>query len=884
MAEIPRLPISEILESFSPAFVLGTTYTISLAFFEGLVFPQIRKDKLRRCLLLCDRVGFHTAILEAPALRKVSQEYMAACTPSRYSFHPKVWLMIGEDKAALLVGSGNLTQSGIMDNAELFDAVFLEKGGAHRQVAEDVIIFLSGLRGLWAGRDGERLLCVETLREIEDAMNDLAAGMTADEESDVRFLTSFHGPLGARFAEYFEGGGSLLVAAPYFGGSIAGISSLQRQLSPAQIKVFPAVHPDRTIDISPKKLADIPGVLALPLALGESEGRFCHLKLYGFDSQKGQWIFTTSANCTLAALEGQNVEAGLMRRAKKAWLKQYFAPARGEDLPTKQRANSHGTGDRVLLLWASDRTGAIELVTAEQDGVALPLQDVELTLQVGGEKCRHDAPSLFEHGHVERIPWEWFPHESDRGRSTPVLTVRALTATGLRVEGSAFIDHPLLLTSDPLHRSAWRATLALLDTAGLPEAADLYSIFNLVHAVFDDEDLATPTPEGAPQPGGGRQLPAAPDKIAIWPPEPDNSGPSHFPHGSRVHTLRWFQAILAELLHRPAAERGDPDYQDANDADDERNDRDEFMTSPRIRRAAQGAWGHAKESFTDLIRRLDESEITAAAAPKIWPVSVAILLVALATRRQCQRAQNAGISLPSAETLLNQFVWSLFKDRFREFGLDEDSGRVPTLPSVAEVLHNEFAADPAEDIADMLILLFASLHVRGERSGYNFPLNEWLVLRDLAPQAVASAASRKEEFRPAAQRFFADASEGLTAEQIIASLESLQARGWEGHPGLRELRALSRRVQGTSSDGASELPPPLQRLWYMTEARLRRRKPWLIRVSRYAWSCGAPDCPDNATLDPRKRVLWELRPTICSTCGAVLVPDRLADQLEDGDE
>jgi hypothetical protein len=64
--------------------------------------------------------------------------------------------MIGEEEATLLVGSGNLTQSGFMDNTELFDSVALKRGGPNKKVAEDIITFLSGLRGLWDGIGRER--------------------------------------------------------------------------------------------------------------------------------------------------------------------------------------------------------------------------------------------------------------------------------------------------------------------------------------------------------------------------------------------------------------------------------------------------------------------------------------------------------------------------------------------------------------------------------------------------------------------------------------------------------------------------------------------------------------------------------------------------------
>ena len=241
MRELPQRPLSEFFDHIDPIYVLGTTYSISPAFFEGLVFPQIGKENLRRCLLLCDRTGFQRAVVEASALRQVSREYMIARTPAKYSFHSKVWLLIGEEQVVLLVGSGNLTQSGFMDNAELFDTVILEKGGNHRKVVEDIVVFLSGIRSLWTGEETERLLIVETLREMQEVLAAFAREMPTDDESDVRFLTNFHGPLSTQFQEYFSKNGTIHLAVPYFGNSITGLLSLKNTLSPVRIRVFPAI-------------------------------------------------------------------------------------------------------------------------------------------------------------------------------------------------------------------------------------------------------------------------------------------------------------------------------------------------------------------------------------------------------------------------------------------------------------------------------------------------------------------------------------------------------------------------------------------------------------------------------------------------------------------
>jgi hypothetical protein len=47
--------LSEFFKSVKkPKYILGTTYTLSLAFFESVVFPHIDRSRLRSCILVCD--------------------------------------------------------------------------------------------------------------------------------------------------------------------------------------------------------------------------------------------------------------------------------------------------------------------------------------------------------------------------------------------------------------------------------------------------------------------------------------------------------------------------------------------------------------------------------------------------------------------------------------------------------------------------------------------------------------------------------------------------------------------------------------------------------------------------------------------------------------
>src|SRR5436190_17861673 len=124
MKEVESIELRQALRAVAkPRFILCTTYTLSLAFFESVVFHCFNRTHLKSCLIIADSFGYSQALSEAGALQGAAQDYMVAQAPLSGAFHPKVWLILGDEEVVLLVGSGNLTQSGFMKNAEFFDVL-----------------------------------------------------------------------------------------------------------------------------------------------------------------------------------------------------------------------------------------------------------------------------------------------------------------------------------------------------------------------------------------------------------------------------------------------------------------------------------------------------------------------------------------------------------------------------------------------------------------------------------------------------------------------------------------------------------------------------------------------------------------------------------------
>src|SRR6516165_5441643 len=89
--EIVALELDQVLKRIKkPRYLLGTTYTISLAFFESIVLPALDRTQLKKSVILCDGFGFSRAIDEAPALEGAGQDYIIAPVSAARCLHAKV--------------------------------------------------------------------------------------------------------------------------------------------------------------------------------------------------------------------------------------------------------------------------------------------------------------------------------------------------------------------------------------------------------------------------------------------------------------------------------------------------------------------------------------------------------------------------------------------------------------------------------------------------------------------------------------------------------------------------------------------------------------------------------------------------------------------------
>jgi hypothetical protein len=729
MTTIESVKLSEVLRLVSkPRFVLGTTYTLSLAFFESVVFPFIDRSRLKSCLILCDPLGYHNALAEAAALQSAGQDYMVVPVPTKGSFHPKVWVIVGEGEAALIVGSGNLTQAGFMTNAELFDVVHMTaKDPPPASLISSVRSFTRGLAGRWPEEDRQHLLCVETLRQIEQALAELPTAQPLNGTAPL-LLHSFQGPLIQQLPAIPDAR-DLYVAAPYFGNSLQGLRLLTARYPNAKLHLFPAVHDGAVTNIP---LPDIrkayAGAHIAQLAVPSKKNAFNHLKLYAVTGPgDAAWLCCTSANCTEAAWQEPNIEAALLRPIAPSVAASYFAPAAAPLPANSADIKIRNENIPELHCWATDTGAGIDIVVASDSRKQIPLRNVTLTARAGSALATCQKPALFQEGPLAHIHWTAFAGWQRHRKVAISLEIAATSANGKPTRGTCLVENDLLLTAEPAHRSAWRGALALLDAEGAPELADIGAIFTLANDVFDgnlfrphDTDVVSESPKPTPQ------KPDGPPGIAVWPPQPDTKELRKRIGSTALGQLQWFQHILKTLLNAGAATEtdhqpqvGTPTPQDQGEEDYKDQTRPEHIQKAAPK-AAERLWQLAHEDYDNLRDKLMVLCPTPQNAPNIWPAAILAFLSALAVMRAARRLAPDLALGSTPELLCDDFLRSFFNPRrqdddfccpkgHRYYRFDPSGEKFPPL---AEDLRYGYKISLDPNLAEVMLALITDKTMR----------------------------------------------------------------------------------------------------------------------------------------------------------------------------
>lgn len=782
---IESIKLSDFFESIKkPRYVVGTTYTLSLAFFESVVMPYIDRSQLRACFIIADKIGYQRAISEAAALQGAGNGYMVAPAPGSGCFHPKVWLVVGETEMAMLVGSGNLTQSGFMVNAEYFDSVFISKDEpADERLVSDIESFVAGLAGMWNAGDAASALYVETLGQIRSTLGVFRGGKS--DAPHLRMLHSFSGKLIDGLPEVPDCT-EIFAAAPFFGGSDDGLRLLAKRYPGAKLHVFPAVHSAEVTDLPLAKVkAELkPKTLAALHIPGKSRP-LAHLKLYGFKGLSSSWMYCTSANCTAAAWTGPNVEAGLLRPVDANVFKEFFQPDKAK-LPAGSLEYSGDSGHiHDFSLTASDTGAGLELIATGTEQDRLPLADVRLTVRAGSHTVVHKMDKIFTSHGTEFVAWDHLAGWRMPRNIAICIELSAKDKSGKSVSGACFVENRVLLTSDPIHRSAWRGALALLDSEALPDLSDIAAIFTLVGNIFDGRVVSRSISiRDEEQPGQeSDQEDDSSIHVAVWPPQPVHHDLQKRLGTTGIGQLQWCQKILQVFL-KPESATDEKNRVVMREAVDEAEDDESGKTaaereaeSDQLLKLSERIWSKAEKDYYRLINRLQTLEPDEKIAENVWPAAVFVFLATMGVRRAASRLANNVGDIPAAASLANEFLYLMVnkREQHENFCCSRDMRyRNAPFPPLSQDLRQTFNAVIHPDLSTVMMAVVAQKKMLEAPNG-EYPMLWPRLMGEVLGKDFAWDDGVEEACLRIWKLYLREDTSKETDEQFMSSQRSLQA-------------------------------------------------------------------------------------------------------------
>jgi len=304
-----------------------TTYSFDLALFDQYLLRQLGGSPLN-AVVLAD----HWELSQVWERLGEDQLYLARQANSSYllrgvevegggAFHPKTYLFVRRDETTLLVGSGNLTRSGVDAGKE----VFASFSSATEEGQATIRAWATWISRLVERADDQQLRRrFSTLREQCPSMAAPAADSPLVVNDERSFLD--------QFAEQLPGPvDELHVSAPYFDSKSLALKLLLEKTTPRELHLYLGRH----TKVSGPALAAVLDQSGCEVKVqrfhDEDHAVFVHAKLIGaVCGQEGLLLFgspnLSRAALTLTHLNGAkgNCEVALLKRGTAAQVREPF--------------------------------------------------------------------------------------------------------------------------------------------------------------------------------------------------------------------------------------------------------------------------------------------------------------------------------------------------------------------------------------------------------------------------------------------------------------------------------------------------------------------------------------------------------------------------------
>jgi hypothetical protein len=395
---------------FNADFVALTTFCFDPVYFEKRLLRTKALERASRIVVFMDEREWGKVQRRGDPVRHLNTRYLVVpVSRSLGVFHPKLVLLLGQDGIAAGCHSANLTRPGYGHNLELLNYL----SSSTEKPDQDALALARQT--------------LECMQRISATVSETTAGIIAhewlvalasevansreimDAESDIELWDTLNAPIWDRLTAKWTANrpDELAILSPFYDHDHRLLARVSEALPGVPIRI---IAQNRTSTFDPKPLAGFPSPLSLTTV---GSPRRLHAKAIMWRHGTRWSSLCGSANWTVAAMDGLNVEASVL-------IPDAVAP---DDLLADQRLNPE------LIDLAEFEPGGYEPPEAEcHETPDLLLAGAVLD---GGRSIRVEAKNRSGHDLMEPTLDVWVGHESQPRASlrTTMTSQRAFTAT-----------------------------------------------------------------------------------------------------------------------------------------------------------------------------------------------------------------------------------------------------------------------------------------------------------------------------------------------------------------------------------------------------------------------------------------------------------------------
>ena len=307
---------------------LLSTYTFDPEFFESSIMHVLLNQRIRRISVFADGKML-TEGLAAGTSYGLGRRYSICPVSIHGSFHPKMILLLGKDKAKLFVGSANLTTSGYLINNEVFNC--FEYNEENTEYA------------------GIVLTAVEVFKQLYELSNaddrytrSILIGFTIPIKPNNRIVLvhNLEESIGSQIRTLIpeETVNRINIAVPFYDENLQVIRNLKESFNCENIHLyvqqakstFPIAYNGAHHIISEQMIHPFTKILS------NNSSNYYHGKVMELITDNHSYILYGSANCTSSAmnrtyLEKGNIECDIFVKGKSADNHPFFETFQLED-------------------------------------------------------------------------------------------------------------------------------------------------------------------------------------------------------------------------------------------------------------------------------------------------------------------------------------------------------------------------------------------------------------------------------------------------------------------------------------------------------------------------------------------------------------------------